>query len=120
MGQKVLVVDDDFLIRWSLTQTLSQAGCEVTTAEDGFKAIEKARDQHFDFVITDLSMPLLDGWKLLEALVSFQLPPRVIVISADGQTDYQSKVKEKGAWAYVEKSCLIDKIKELLKADSPE
>jgi len=57
MGQKVLVVDDDFLIRWSLTQTLSQAGCEVTTAEDGFKAIEKARDQHFDFVITDLSMP---------------------------------------------------------------
>jgi CheY-like chemotaxis protein len=118
--QKVLVVDDDFLIRWSLSQVLSQAGCEVTTAEDGYKAVQKARDQHFDFVITDLSMPVLDGWKLLETLVGFKVPPKVIVMSADGPTDYRAKLKEKGALAYVEKSCLIDKIVEIMEANSSE
>ena len=107
-------MDDEFLIRWSLAQALSQEGYEVISVEDGSKAIEAAQAQHFDFIITDLMMPELDGWKVLEAIKQSSFPSRVIVITAHGMEDTGRMAKEKGAWAYVEKPYLIEKIKEIL------
>jgi DNA-binding NtrC family response regulator len=103
------------LIRWSLAQALSQEGYDVISVEDGNKAIEAIKDQDFDFVITDLVMPELDGWKVLETIKQTRSPSRVIVITAHGKEDMQRMAKEKGAWAYVEKPYLIDKIKEILR-----
>jgi CheY-like chemotaxis protein len=117
---KVLIVDDEFLIRWSLVQLLSEEEYEVTAVEDGWKAIEIARVEHFDFVITDLSMPGLDGWGLLDKLMEFQFPPRVIIMTADAEEDHRRTIKEKGGWGYVEKSYLIQDIKKILKAGCQE
>jgi DNA-binding NtrC family response regulator len=103
------------LIRWSLAQALSQEGYEVISVENGKKAIEAIKDQDFDFVITDLIMPELDGWKVLETIKQTRSPSRVIVITAHGKEDTGRMAKEKGAWAYVEKPYLIEKIKEILK-----
>jgi CheY-like chemotaxis protein len=64
-------------------------------------------------------MPEVDGWKVLDTLTQFQFPPRVIVITAHGEENNERTVKEKGGWAYVEKSHLIDDIKETLKSGSP-
>ena len=116
--RKVLVADDEFLIRWSLAQALSREGYEVVTVENGKKAIDAACAQNFDFVITDLAMPEVDGWKVLEALTHRKTPPRVIVMTADAQENDQKIVKERGGWACVEKSCLIDGIKQALEAGS--
>jgi DNA-binding NtrC family response regulator len=110
-----LIADDEFLIRWSLTQALSQEGYEVTSVEDGRKAIEAAKIQHFDFIITDLVMPELDGWEVLKMATQTQPQPRVIVITARGNEETGRIAKEKGAWAYVEKPYIIDKIKEILR-----
>ena len=115
MIQKILIVDDEYLIRWALAQALSEAGYEVSAAEDGWKAFEMAQKECFDFVVTDLFMPGLDGWKLLEKLCRLPAPPRVIVMTAHGEEDYPKTVKERGGWAYVEKSCLIDGVKETLR-----
>ena len=112
---KILIADDEFLIRWSLAQALSQEGYEVISVENGKKAIEAIKDQDFDFVITDLIMPELDGWKVLETIKQTRSPSRVIVITAHGKEDTGRMAKEKGAWAYVEKPYLIEKIKEILK-----
>ena len=111
---RVLIVDDEFLIRWSLCQFLASEGYEVTTAEDGAEALEIARTECFDYVITDLSMPRLDGWGLLDNLMRFDLPPRVIVITGQDEDDNRRKVEEKGGWAYIEKSYLISDIKSAL------
>jgi DNA-binding NtrC family response regulator len=110
-----LIADDEFLIRWSLTQALSQEGYEVTSVEDGRKAIEAAKAQHFDFIITDLIMPESDGWEVLKVATQTQPQPRVIIITARGNEETGRIAKEKGAWAYVEKPYIIDKIKEILK-----
>jgi DNA-binding NtrC family response regulator len=115
---KVLVADDEFLIRWSLTQALCQEGYEVISVENGKEAIETARAQHFDFIITDLVMPELDGWKVLEMATQTQPLPRVIIITARGNEDTGRIAKEKGAWAYVEKPYIIDKIKEILNSST--
>jgi CheY-like chemotaxis protein len=117
---KVLIVDDEFLIRWSLVQILSEEEYEVTAVEDGWKAIEMAVLEHFDFVITDLSMPGLDGWGLLDKLMQFQFPPRVIVMTADAEENHRRTIKERGGWGYVEKSYLVQDIKKILKAGCQE
>jgi len=112
---RILIIDDEFLIRWSLTQALTQEGYEVVAAENGKRAIEEAKIQHFDFIITDLIMPEWDGWKILEIAQQTQPAPRVIIITAFGKDDTESVAKERGAWAYVEKPFIIDKLKKILK-----
>jgi len=115
---KILIADDEYLIRWSLSQALCQEGYEVTSVENGRKAIEAAASQRFDFIITDLIMPELDGWKVLETAVRAQPSPRVIIITARGNEETGRIAKEKGAWAYVEKPYIIDRIKEILNSSS--
>lgn len=107
------------MIRWSLSQALAREGYEVISVENGRKAIEAARMQHFDFIITDLVMPELDGWDVLETIRQSQLQPlpRVIIITAHGKDENKKAVLEKGAWAYVEKPYIIDRIKDILKGN---
>ena len=115
---KILIADDEYLIRWSLSQALSQQGYEVFSVENGEKAIEASKVQHFDFIITDLYMPELDGWKVLEMIRQTQSPPRVIIITARGSEETRRIAKARGAWAYVEKPYIIDKVKEILRLGS--
>jgi DNA-binding NtrC family response regulator len=115
---KILIVDDEFLIRWSLSQALSHEGYDVISVEDGKKALEVAKTHRFDFVITDLFMPESDGWEVLEAIRRTTPQPHVIVITAHGNHETKRTAVEKGAWAYVEKPYLIESIKELLKGSS--
>lgn len=107
------------MIRWALSQALFQEGYEVVTVEDGKKAIEAVRSHPFDFVITDLVMPELDGWKILEFTRQIQPQPRVVIITAQGKEDTKELAIEKGAWAYVEKPYIIDRIKGILKEVLP-
>jgi CheY-like chemotaxis protein len=61
MSWSVLVVDDEPLTRNLLRLMLEPAGYRVSGAEDGFEALEKARDLHPDIVILDVMMPAMDG-----------------------------------------------------------
>ena len=90
----------------------------MTSVENGRKAIEAAKAQHFDFIITDLIMPELDGWKVLETAVQARPSPRVIIITARGNEETGRIAKEKGAWAYIEKPYIIDRIKEILNSSA--
>ena len=119
LAYRILIADDEFLIRWSLTQALSQEGYEVIAVENGREAIETGQSAHFDFVITDLFMPEMDGWGVLNFFRETQPPSRVIVITAHGEDDTERVAKEKGAWAYVKKPYIIDMIKEILKTPAP-
>ncbi len=113
---RVLVVDDEYLIRWAVGRSLADAGYDVTSAEDGLEAIQTAMKENFDFVITDVDMPGMGGWELLERLLELKNPPRVIVTSGRIDRDNLNMVTERGGWAYLEKSSsLIDNIKETLK-----
>ena len=107
------------MIRWSLSEALAREGYEVISVDDGKKAIEAVRAQHFDFIITDLVMPESDGWEVLESIRQSQLQPlpRVIIITAHGGEETKNAVLEKGAWAYVQKPYIIDRIKDILKGN---
>ena len=63
MGRRVLVVDDDAVIRQLICLNLELEGFEVHTAVDGLDAIDKVRELHPDVVTLDIMMPNLDGWE---------------------------------------------------------
>jgi two-component system alkaline phosphatase synthesis response regulator PhoP len=80
----VLVVDDEPLLVNLLRHLLEHAGFEVTTARNGAEALERARKEPFDLVLTDLLMPVMDGAALLTAIHQEPDPPPVVVLTGYG------------------------------------
>ena len=66
-GLKVMVIDDSNTIRRSAEIFLSQAGCRVIVADDGFDALAKVSDHEPDLVFCDVLMPRLDGYQTCAA-----------------------------------------------------
>ncbi len=100
---KVLLVDDEQGIRKVLGITLSDAGYEVYTAEDGRKASRMIHELRPDIVLTDIRMPGMDGLTLMsEALVKVPKLP-VILLTAHGDVDMAIKAMRDGAYDFIEK-----------------
>ena len=89
-GIKVLVVDDSKTIRRTAETLLRKAGCEVTTAVDGFDALARVVEYRPDVIFVDIMMPRLDGYQTC-ALVKnnhlFRNTPVVMLSSKDGLFD---------------------------------
>ncbi|MBI5329103.1 MAG: twitching motility response regulator PilG [Betaproteobacteria bacterium] len=87
---KVMVIDDSNTIRRSAEIFLTQAGCEVILAEDGFDALAKIADHHPDLIFVDIMMPRLDGYQtcaLIKKNTRFRETPVVMLSSKDGLFD---------------------------------
>ncbi|MFO0548802.1 MAG: response regulator [Polyangiaceae bacterium] len=86
----LLVVDDSDTVRESLRRLFTDAGFEVTTAEDGAIGLELCKQQSFDLVSTDVMMPHMDGYELtraLRAMSSYRDTPIVMVTSRGERID---------------------------------
>ena len=90
--EKILIVDDELLIRDFLAETLRRKNFDVTTAENGNKAIALLKDNVFDLVITDMTMPQMTGVRLSEKLM--RIRPDVPIIICTG---YNAHIDEEGA-----------------------
>lgn len=112
------MVDDDPGFLTALTKTLTKRGYAVTGAPDAASAVEQMTDrkQTFDLVITDLSMPMIGGLTVLNAITAAVPSMAVIVITAFGDEGTEEKAMRQGAFAFVRKPlnletflCLIDR-----------
>jgi chemosensory pili system protein ChpA (sensor histidine kinase/response regulator) len=84
---RLLIVDDDPGVRSVLSAGLRRAGNDVSWACDGLEALEGMRAQRPDVVLTDVSMPWLDGWELLQACradASMQSIPIIMMSASRG------------------------------------
>jgi CheY-like chemotaxis protein len=83
LGRKrqVLVVDDNEAVREVLSRTLSYWGCDVTPACDGLEAGTLFLTGDYDLVITDLQMPLMNGWELARLIKERSPTTPVVVVS---------------------------------------
>jgi len=83
---RVLIVEDHTATRMLMTRLIRQAGAEVTSARDGEEGLGYLLTQHFDVLLTDLQMPKMDGFELLQhcnQLPESHRPKRVIAISGE-------------------------------------
>ena len=89
-GLKVMVIDDSNTIRRSAEIFLTQAGCQVLLAEDGFDALAKITDHLPDVIFVDIMMPRLDGYQtcsLIKKNARFKATPVIMLSSKDGLFD---------------------------------
>jgi two-component system chemotaxis response regulator CheY len=84
--QRVLVIEDHTPTRLAMGKLIRQAGAEVVTARDGEEGLNYLLTQRFDVLLTDLRMPVMDGFELLQQcnkLPPSHRPPRIIAISGE-------------------------------------
>jgi DNA-binding NtrC family response regulator len=98
----ILIVDDDAVVRGLLLELLSEA-YECNTASTAEEAIEFLNIEHYDAVVTDIAMPLLNGIGLLKRIQSKGLGTPVIVMSGKGDEQDSQSLLKLGAFAYLTK-----------------
>ncbi|NIV11534.1 MAG: response regulator [Aliifodinibius sp.] len=100
-----LIVDDSLSIRKYLSSLLMQRGYITDTARNGYEALELLNKQKFDIMITDLEMPKLSGYELIETLrydQRFSSFPIVVLTGRAGE-NFRQLTTELGADAYIVK-----------------
>jgi DNA-binding NtrC family response regulator len=100
----VLVVDDEALIRWSLAESMTDAGYTVAEAADGSSAVAQAsRGSTFDAIVLDYRLPDSSDLHLLETLRGLQPNAVVVMMTAFGTADMTSGALKLGAYRVVAK-----------------
>ena len=110
MAERILVVDDEVIIRESISFILTKEGYIVTEAPNGKVAYEKLRSEPYDLVITDLEMPEMKGIELLDHVLQLNPQSSVIIITAYGSLDTAITAIRKGASDYILKPIEFDEL----------
>lgn len=116
VGKKVLVVDDEEILRMLLTDTLEFEGFQVEEAEDGEEAFEKIQSNQYDVILLDYMMPRMTGLELLERLQPLKLETPVIMLTAKAQQADQDAALAKGATYFMPKPFSPNELIELVKS----
>lgn len=101
MPTKILLVEDEQMLRESLAQLLSDEGYQVVQASDGKAGYDAALAEPFDLVLTDIRMPVMDGMTLLKNLQHVIPQTPIIVITGFGTVDSAVTAMRAGAADYV-------------------
>lgn len=112
--EKVLVIDDDLLVRKFLQEALHRKKIDVITAENGQQALEIMQDSAFDMVMTDMRLPDLTGIDIL--LKAKELNPKAIVVIVTAFASIENTVEamKLGAFNYLQKPFTVEAIYALL------
>ncbi|MFF0988549.1 ANTAR domain-containing response regulator [Kocuria nitroreducens] len=107
-ARRVVVAEDETLIRLDIVEMLRDAGYEVVAeADNGQRAVELAREHRPDLVLMDVKMPVLDGITAAEQIASDRIAP-VVLLTAFSQRELVERAREAGAMAYVVKPFTVD------------
>ena len=104
-NKTALVVDDSFTMRNMVSLALKEQNFDVVTAEDGKDALKVSTGKKFDVIITDINMPNMNGFELLEKLRSmeeFKFTP-ILVLTTEGGDDKKKEGKRLGATGWIVK-----------------
>lgn len=112
---RILICDDSGLARKQLARSLPDGlQADVHFAAEGQEALQLIRHSPYDLMFLDLTMPILDGYGVLEALKQENRLFPVIVVSGDIQAEAQHRVKQLGALAFMQKPCSAEQLAQLL------
>lgn len=105
---KIIIADDDFIVRTYLKQMIDweKHGFLLFDAKNGKEALDICRKEHIDIIITDMSMPVMNGMELIKALKQYHLSCHVIVLSCHDDFIYVKEAMKLGAEDYLLKNDL--------------
>jgi DNA-binding NtrC family response regulator len=104
MPERVLVVDDEpNMLRLLKTILMDKTGYEVTTTNNPLEVSKLLQEGHYDLVVTDLKMPLVDGIDLIGIVKNIDATMPIIVITAYGTIETAEEAIQKGAYDFITK-----------------
>ena len=115
--KKVLAVDDSRSLRQMVSFTLRNAGFDVIEAEDGQEALDIAKQQAFNLVLTDQNMPGMDGITLvksLRALPAYRTSP-ILMLTTESSDEMKQKGRAAGATGWIVKPFNPERLVEIVK-----
>jgi len=100
---KVLVIDDEEIVRISCRRALGPEGYEVSQAQNGIEGLRMLEKERYDLVLSDLKMPDMDGIEVLRMIKNRWPEVQVIIITGYQTVDTAVKAIKLGAFDYIEK-----------------
>jgi DNA-binding NtrC family response regulator len=111
----ILIVDDEKEICTVLSDSLSQEGYRVFTAQNGKTALKLAKKEKPDLILLDIKMPIMDGIEVLRRINKMKRKIAVIMITAYGNLETARKAMKLGAYDFVTKPFDLFFLKSLVK-----
>lgn len=108
--EKILIVDDEVLMRNFLVEALKRKGLEAAAVENGEKAMNLLQEQSFDLVITDMKMPGVTGMDVLKFVKELSPRTLVIVVTAFGTIENAVEAMRSGAFHYLIKPFSLESL----------
>jgi len=108
--EKILIIDDEVIMRNFLVEALKRKGFEAIAAENGVKALQLIKEQSFDLIITDMKMPGITGLEVLKS--AKEISPRILVIvmTAFGTIENAVEAMQSGAFHYLIKPFSLESL----------
>ena len=112
---RILIVDDESLMREFLTESLISQKYEVDAAEGGTRALELMKNENYDIILTDLKMPKISGMDVLKKAREKMPDCKVVIMTAYGTVENAVEAMKIGAFDYITKPFSLDEILILVK-----
>jgi response regulator RpfG family c-di-GMP phosphodiesterase len=107
---RILVVDDEKVIREILVDFLSVEGYLVRSCEDGALALKELERRSYNLVISDMKMPNLGGLELIERITQQQIPVLTVIMTGFGTVETAIEAMKKGAYDYILKPFKVEEV----------
>jgi HD-GYP domain len=107
---RILVVDDERVIREMLSDFLGLEGYVVRTVEDGVQALEELQRRSYNLVISDLKMPNMSGLELIEKITELGIPVLTVIMTGFGTVETAIEAMKRGAYDYVLKPFRVEEV----------
>jgi two-component system response regulator AtoC len=114
MKPAILVVDDDEVMRQTLSDVLKKRGYQVSTAETGGQTLSSIREQLFDLILLDIRLPDMDGLDVLTRIKEMESDLMVIVMTAYSDVHTAVTAMKSGAYDYIDKPFELEELKILI------
>jgi len=109
-GKHILVIDDDLAVCELLAECLATFGHPAYTANDAVEALEIVKREPIRLVLTDIDMPVLDGFEVLRSIKSYDADVDVVMVTGATDVDIAVRAIREGASDYVTKPLNLDEV----------
>jgi two-component system response regulator HydG len=114
-GVRILIADDDALVRRSMCEVLSFEGYVCTAVSNGAEAYDRLKEVPFDILISDMKMPEMEGLDLLRSVRASFPAVAVIMVTGYGSVESAVSAMKQGAVDYISKPIIDDEIKMVIR-----